>query len=177
MAKKIITDHVSDEVDRLIRELRKQIYAHPYHGWEEICAQVTVTIPDTGLVGIEVCGGGEDNRYFVVGLYVWENDDWHRAWACPFAETDADAVKSKVIESIKAFVFSRKRDERNRRRQKYRKGELILSLDELVQQEFVYWNNKITHRGWFMSWQLRMTMYALKSGVIYRAIKKEEDNA
>lgn len=59
---------------------------------------------------------------------------------------------------------------------KYEKGPPITSLDELVQQEFVYWHDKITSKGWFMSWQLRMTSMALRTGnVIFKAIKKEED--
>lgn len=56
---------------------------------------------------------------------------------------------------------------------KYKKGEKITSLDELMKQEFVYWNNKITHKGWFMSWMLRMADNAIKNGIIYKAIKKE----
>lgn len=58
----------------------------------------------------------------------------------------------------------------------YTKGEPITSLDELVQQEFVYWNDKITHKGWFMSWQLKMTVDALKQGnVIFKANKIKEE--
>jgi len=58
---------------------------------------------------------------------------------------------------------------------KYRKGEKITSLDELVKQDFVYWNDKITHKGWFMSWQLHMTCNAINHGVIFYAIKKEDE--
>ena len=59
---------------------------------------------------------------------------------------------------------------------KYSKGDRITSLDELVKQEFVYWNDKITHHGWFKSWQLRMTENAIKAGRIYKAIKKESED-
>lgn len=38
---------------------------------------------------------------------------------------------------------------------KYRKGGHILSLDELAKQEFIYFGDKVTHKGWFGSWQLR----------------------
>jgi hypothetical protein len=59
---------------------------------------------------------------------------------------------------------------------KYRKGDPITSLDELVKQEFVYWNDKITHRGWFMSWQIKMALNALQHGdVIFKAIKVKEE--
>lgn len=57
---------------------------------------------------------------------------------------------------------------------KYEKGEVITSLDELVKQEFVYWNDKITHFGWFISWQLRMTFVALNRGTIRKAKLKGE---
>ena len=52
-------------------------------------------------------------------------------------------------------------------KRKYTKGEKITSLDELVQQEFVYWHDKITHQGWVTSWQLRMACLAIQNGVIF----------
>ena len=56
---------------------------------------------------------------------------------------------------------------------KYKRGEHILSLDELSKQEFVYWNHKITHCGWFMSWQLRMAARSIGlNGNIYYAVKE-----
>ena len=57
---------------------------------------------------------------------------------------------------------------------KYEKGEIITSLDELVKQDFVYWNDKITHFGWFLSWQLRMTNNAINNGTIRYAKLKGE---
>jgi len=61
------------------------------------------------------------------------------------------------------------------KKRKYRKGERITSIDEMLEQEFVYWNDKITHNGWFGSWQLRMTKMAIERGIIYKAIKKESE--
>jgi len=60
-------------------------------------------------------------------------------------------------------------------KRKYQKGEPITSLDELLEQDFVYWHDKITAKGWFMSWQLQMTCNALKHGVICKALKIKED--
>lgn len=58
---------------------------------------------------------------------------------------------------------------------KYSRGEPIKSLDELASQEFVYWHDKITHRGWFMSWQFRMAHDAIQRGcIIFKAIKNKE---
>ena len=60
---------------------------------------------------------------------------------------------------------------------KYERGEHILSLDELATQKFVYWNDKITPQGWFLSWQFRMALNAIgKSGIVYYAIRKEDTN-
>ena len=43
----------------------------------------------------------------------------------------------------------------------YTRGEHIPTLDQLVMQKFVFWNDKVTHCGWFMSWQLRMAAHAI----------------
>lgn len=58
-------------------------------------------------------------------------------------------------------------------KRKYRKGEKITSLDELAKQEFVYFFDKITHCGWFMSWQLRLAESYITRGFLYYAIKNE----
>ena len=60
-------------------------------------------------------------------------------------------------------------------KRKYRRGGHILSLDELMQQEFIFWLDKVTHRGWFMGWQLAFaSKYIGPKGCIYYAIKNEE---
>ena len=56
-------------------------------------------------------------------------------------------------------------------KRKYRKGNPITSLDELSKQEFIYFYDKITHRGWFMSWQFRMAKSFIDRGVLYYAEK------
>lgn len=38
---------------------------------------------------------------------------------------------------------------------KYEQGDLIRSLDELMNQEFVMMNGKVYHTGWFGSWHIR----------------------
>jgi hypothetical protein len=54
---------------------------------------------------------------------------------------------------------------------KYTKGDPIRSFDELMQQEFVYLNHKITHKGWFMSWRIQSADFYMKAGRIFKAIK------
>ena len=61
-------------------------------------------------------------------------------------------------------------------KRQYRRGGHIVSLDELSRQDFVYWHDKIQHRGWFMSWQLRMAYRAVYEWkCVYYAIPNEED--
>lgn len=65
-------------------------------------------------------------------------------------------------------------------KRKYRRGEKITSLDELVKQEFVYFYDKITHCGWFGSWQFRMAYHLLERGCLYyaeRIIDNDEKTA
>lgn len=60
------------------------------------------------------------------------------------------------------------------RKSKYCKGEKITSLDELAKQEYIYWQDKIVHNGWFMSWQFILAYNYIKRGEIYRAEKVGE---
>lgn len=53
---------------------------------------------------------------------------------------------------------------------KYAKGDVITSFDELLRQDFVYFVDKITPRGWFMSWQIRMAYNAIRGGMIRYAV-------
>ena len=56
-------------------------------------------------------------------------------------------------------------------KRKYRRGSHIRSMDELVRQEVVFWKDKPTHKGWFMSWQLGMTAKTIgEKGIIYYAM-------
>ena len=49
------------------------------------------------------------------------------------------------------------------------KGEKITSLDELAQQKFIYFFDKITHNGWFMSWQVSLAKRYIERGCLYYA--------
>lgn len=54
-------------------------------------------------------------------------------------------------------------------KRKYRKGEKITSLDELMKQEFVYFHDKILNYGFFGSWQIRFAQFAIQNGKIFYA--------
>ena len=60
-------------------------------------------------------------------------------------------------------------------KRKYRPGRQIHTLDELVNQDLVYFGKKITPSGWFMSWQLRLTTDYLNRGWIRSAVKIEDE--
>ena len=56
-------------------------------------------------------------------------------------------------------------------KRKWRRGPHILSLDELARQEVVFWWDKPTARGWFLSWQFKMAAYAVgEKGVVFYAM-------
>lgn len=58
---------------------------------------------------------------------------------------------------------------------KYRKGDKITSLDELAKQEFIYFHDKITHQGWFKSWQFRFAQIHIEHGLLYYAERITDD--
>lgn len=59
-------------------------------------------------------------------------------------------------------------------KRKWRKGPKISSLDELYRQEIIFWLDKPTPKGWFMSWQFRMAAQALKGGIIRYAMPESQ---
>lgn len=58
-------------------------------------------------------------------------------------------------------------------KRKFVKGDPITSLDELVKQEWIYVFDKITHNGWFMSWQFRMAKTFMDRGYLFYAKSNE----
>lgn len=63
--------------------------------------------------------------------------------------------------------------EKLEKKRKYKKGEPITSLDELAEQEFIYFGNVIYHKGWFQNWSLVRVCILLKNKLLYKAIKKK----
>lgn len=41
-------------------------------------------------------------------------------------------------------------------KRKLRPGPHITSIDEVAEQELIFFHGKVYHRGWFWSWQLKM---------------------
>ena len=68
------------------------------------------------------------------------------------------------------------REIKSRYKRKYRQGGHILSLDEFMQQDFIYFNGKIQPKAWFQCWQINMVNRCIGiNGCIYYAIKNEFD--
>ena len=56
-------------------------------------------------------------------------------------------------------------------KKKYKKGKQITSLDDLMKQEFIYCFDKITHCGWFGSWQISLAQRYIDRGWLFYAEK------
>ena len=65
-------------------------------------------------------------------------------------------------------------------KQRYSRGELIESIDELVQCNLIWFESsgfhKIYHYGWFTSWQLQMANKYIQGKLLYRVVRIEELN-
>lgn len=62
-------------------------------------------------------------------------------------------------------------------KRKYTKGDRITSIDEMVQQEFVYIHDKIYHAGWFMSFQLSWARRMIEVGSVFREDRRIDHEA
>lgn len=58
---------------------------------------------------------------------------------------------------------------------KYKPGETVKDMNELADQEFIYFHHKIYHTGWFGSWSFSWINTQLKRGLLKKAIKIEEE--
>ena len=166
-------------INSMVEEFQSKLDALRDNGFEEtVFAQTETFIPGAGLLGIEVARRPADYlnpASLHVDLYTKENGEWV---ICHRHDTgDKVGVKWQVWMAISEYRESVKREERNEKKRKYRKGDPITSVNELLDQEMVYWRDKITPRGWFLSWQLKMAYDAINRGEIYKAIRKGETDA
>lgn len=60
-------------------------------------------------------------------------------------------------------------------KRKLRPGPHITSIDEVADQEFIFFHGKVYHRGWFCSWPLKMLRNCVgPAGCIRYAMPVEE---
>ena len=90
-------------------------------------------------------------------------------------------VKRKVVDGYSIYEVGMTADRmlkdlvRNKSRRKYRQGERITSLDDLMSQDRIFFMDKVVSAGWFGSWQIRWVLERVKAGQIYYAVKEEKD--
>lgn len=177
MTKKIlVTDSVMDRIVLLSDKVSDQVKQNRYHGWSDICQQVEVIIPHIGLVGIEVVGSEYPGPDFVVSFYRKKDDEWNMCWNFRVPPEGKDRLKDDIVDHIYLYYYRILKDQKNRERRMYLKGDPIRTIDELLRQEFVFFHDKVTHRGWFMSWQLKMAVDMIQRGVLCYAIRKDDNH-
>ena len=172
----LITDAAYDRLLRLTTALQEQTKAFRYHGWHLISAQEKIVVPGLGLIGIEVNGADGFERYFAVDFYEEVNDDWKRCWHFRHRAESPDTLRADIAANLELLRNRKIKDKRNQKRRKYRKGDVIRSVDDLLKQEFVYFDDKIYHCGWVRSWQLNMVVKHMENGRIFYAIQKENSH-
>lgn len=57
---------------------------------------------------------------------------------------------------------------------KYKKGSRITCLEELVRQDIVFFRDKVLHRSFFQSWQIRYAVFQIEHGTLFRAEKTDD---
>lgn len=58
---------------------------------------------------------------------------------------------------------------------KYKPGEIVINLNELYAQDFIFWRETLTPFGWFQNWQMTWAQRQINYRVIRKAIKIEEE--
>lgn len=149
------------------------------------------TDSDFGDVNVEMPLTGKRRNWIIV---LWGHEDdygdkWYDISIRRKGHTDqpgkfewffSDNTSLKALEDelkVALATLDKHLDEMRgkRKKKKFRRGGHILSLDELGRQEYIYWGDKVTHCGWFLSWQFRMAKNAIgEHGCIYYAIRENE---
>ena len=52
---------------------------------------------------------------------------------------------------------------------KYRKGSRITCIEELAKQDVVFFRDKVLHRSFFQSWQMRYAIIQIAQGTLFHA--------
>lgn len=176
MSKKdLIPDAAYDRLLVLAECVEEQKNQYKEHYWYLISEQVQVVVPDIGLLGVEVNGTYRADE-LSIDFYEKVDDSFKRCWRFShIAGTQKDLVTA-IVFNIEELLKDRKRKEKNIQRRKYRKGDPIRSVDELLKQEFVYFDDKIYHCGWVRSWQLNMVVRHMDNSRIFYAIRKGDNH-
>ena len=168
----LVTADVKNKINLIVKELYQQLN-DPFKIWDTVQSQNVVLIPSIGTVGIEVTGQNQSDGELLVIFWKKRGNEWRKVWKFT-VPAEAYLLKDEIAENIYLYDIQMQKDLKNQNKRKYEKGEVIKSLDVLLDQEFVFFNDKVTHRGWFLSWQLKFALDMLGAGRIYYAVPKEE---
>ncbi len=61
-------------------------------------------------------------------------------------------------------------------KRKYRPGPKVHSLNELMEQDLVYWTTRIEPKAWFQNLQMHTAQQAINAGIIRQAVKIESED-
>ena len=169
-------------ISALIADFQRKVEEHendPFDcNFDDVSVQTETCIIDVGLLGIEIVKqylDVFDDGGTRVDLYTKQDDEWVR---CFSQKIDGYAsVQLGLWDTLAAYREKLERQARNEKKRKYRKGDPVTSVNELLDQEFVYWHDKIYAKGWYLSWPLRMAHKAVERGEIYKAVRKGEADA
>lgn len=88
-----------------------------------------------------------------------------------------DKLTKKQLDNIPTYKETyekvKKHYDKLESKRKYYKGDVITTLDELLEQKFVYWWDRIKHINVVKSLQFRMVLSLLEDKRFSKAIKKE----
>lgn len=98
-----------------------------------------------------------------------------RTWKCPICKTER-AYKGVCYNcQLTRKLEYQDHLEKLEKKRKYRQGEVIATIDELINCEFVYWNDKIYHKAFIQSFQLSLVLRILNKKGFKYAIRKESE--
>lgn len=103
------------------------------------------------------------------------NEPVRKSYKCPICKKEVfhKGICYDCLETKKEEV--QEHEKLLEKRRKYKRGEQILSVDEIFNHKLVYVNHKITHIGFLCSQPARNVYNDVKKGRIFKAIKKEQE--
>lgn len=90
---------------------------------------------------------------------------------CRICGNETSSVLNKYCdecspEKIEAY------EQKLEKRRKYKQGARLQTMEEFDKSEFVYWHDKIYHKGFIQSMPYRLISRIVHAGQVYFAIKK-----
>jgi hypothetical protein len=59
---------------------------------------------------------------------------------------------------------------------RYKSGEKITNISTFIDQEFIFCDGKLYHKGWAMSWSVRLVISCINRGSVRFAVKAEQED-